>query len=290
MWCGRFDGHEELDLRIWQTIKKFDPLKSENGVCFIGYDTDEGVARNFGRRGAKEGPNAIRKSLSSLPKVSKLIYDYGNLVNNSFEKAQEEFSEKIKKVLTNKVLPIGLGGGHDIAYASYSGIRKAYPEKKIGIINFDAHLDMRSYAPCPSSGTMFKQILDSDNNVNYMIIGYQNLGNTERLRKEAEKHGVVISPEGENNDLVSEKIKKFIEECDIIYTTFCMDVFDITEAPGVSAPSSIGLEKRSARKYLREIIESKKLICLDFAEVNPSLDIDNRTARLASNLIYEVLI
>ena len=55
-----------------------------------------------------------------------------------------------------------MGGGHDIAYGSYLGIRKAHPDKKIGIINFDAHLDMRPYDKGRTSGTSFKEIMDND--------------------------------------------------------------------------------------------------------------------------------
>ncbi|MDQ7861898.1 arginase family protein [Peribacillus frigoritolerans] len=50
------------------------------------------------------------------------------------------------------------------------------PNAKIGILNIDAHFDLRSYEEITSSGTMFKQILDHDHQVSYLPIGIQRYG------------------------------------------------------------------------------------------------------------------
>ena len=291
MWSGRLDSGESDDLRLWQVVKKFNKFDSKDGIVFTGYNSDDGVIRNLGRKGAADGPDSIRKACSSLPYVESFgaLFDAGDINKFKLEDAQKDLADITLTALKSNCMPINLGGGHDIAYGTYTGVRKAFPEKTIGIINFDAHLDMRSYEEKPTSGTMFKQILDTDDNVNYMIIGYQNMGNTLRLRKLAQEKGVTICEVGEHLDSINNKLKQFLDRCDLVYTTFCMDVFDITEAPGVSAPSSIGLEKRIAMSVLKNIILSGKLKAVDFAEVNPSLDIDNRTARLVSNFIYKIL-
>ncbi|MDP0488367.1 MAG: formimidoylglutamase, partial [Fusobacterium sp. JB020] len=217
------------------------------------------------------------------------LYDFGNLENKKLEEAQEEYSDKIKIVLDKKNFPIGLGGGHDIAYGSYLGLRKAYPNKKIGVINFDTHLDMRDYSKGGTSGTSFKQILDSDKEAKYMIIGYKDIGNTERLREEARKKGVIIIKEEYSDEYIYEEIQKFADSVDILQVTFCMDVFDASIAPGVSAPTILGLEGKRAIKMLRKILETKKVEITDIAEVNPYYDIDMRTAKLAGNIIYEIV-
>ena len=291
MWNGRFDSDDVDDLRLWQIIKEFNENESQNGIVFTGYNTDDGIIRNLGRKGAVDGSNAIRKACSSLPYIKSFgdIFDTGNIDKYKLEDAQKDLSERTSLAITLNCLPINLGGGHDIAFGTFSGIRDAFPDKTIGIINFDAHLDMRCYKEQSTSGTMFKQILDTDDNVNYMIIGYQDMGNTLRLRNLAQEKDVVISKVGEPFDLINNKLNDFLENCDLVYTTFCMDAFDITEAPGVSAPSSVGLEKRVAIQIFENIIMSGKLKAVDFAEVNPTLDNDNRTARLVSNFIYKIL-
>lgn len=290
LWNGRLDSYEEIDLRLWQVIQEIKEAQEAGGICFVGYDTDDGVVRNLGRKGAEGGSNAIRKAIQSFPQLKGLkVYDYRNLEKKSVEEAQKEYSEKIADVLKKGIFPIGLGGGHDIAYGSYLGVRKANPDKKIGIINFDAHLDMRPYDKGRTSGTSFKEIMDNDKEAQYAIVGFQKMGNTERLIKTAESFNVLILEEECSEESTIEALKDFIKKVDIVYVTFCMDVFDASSAPGVSAPVVMGLEPKKGKRLLRFIMETGKVVCVDFAEVNPVYDIDNMTAKLAGCLIYEVM-
>lgn len=290
LWHGRFDSNEDIDLRIWQIVKPFDDVSKEYGICFVGYDTDDGIKRNQGRIGAEKGSNAIRKAIQSFPIVENLkIYDYQNLKNKVLEKAQKEYSLKISNVIKKGIFPIGLGGGHDIAFASYSGIRKAYPDKKIGIVNFDTHLDMRPYDNGATSGTSFKQILDGDKNVKYSIVGFKKQGNTKRLIDTAKNYNVLILDEEDDEKFINDELKKYLADADILYVTFCMDVFNASDAPGVSAPTIMGLDPKKGKRILREIMDTGKVVCIDFAEVNPEYDIDSRTAKLAGSLIYDIM-
>ena len=290
LWSGRLDSFEEDDLRLWQAIKNIEEASEKGGVCFVGYDTDDGVGRNKGRKGSEDGSNVIRKGMQSFPVIKGLkIYDYGNLKNKSLEEAQEEYAQKIADVLEKGIFPIGLGGGHDIAYGSYMGIRKAFPNKKIGIINFDAHLDMRPYNEGMTSGTSFKKILDNDTNAAYAITGFQKMGNTRRLIKTADSYKALILEEEYPEELTITSLKAFAKRMDVLYITFCMDVFDAASAPGVSAPTVMGMEPKKGRNILRALMETEKVVCVDFAEVNPKYDIDNRTGKLAGVLAYEVM-
>lgn len=290
LWHGRFDSNEDIDLRIWQIVKPFDDVSKEYGICFVGYDTDDGIKRNQGRIGAEKGSNAIRKAIQSFLIVENLkIYDYQNLKNKVLEEAQKEYSLKISNVIKKGIFPIGLGGGHDIAFASYSGIRKAYPDKKIGIVNFDTHLDMRPYDNGATSGTSFKQILDGDKNVKYSIVGFKKQGNTKRLIDTAKNYNVLILDEEDDEKFINDELKKYLADADILYVTFCMDVFNASDAPGVSAPTIMGLDPKKGKRILREIMDTGKVVCIDFAEVNPEYDIDSRTAKLAGSLIYDIM-
>lgn len=291
LWNGRFDSDEEIDLRLWQIIEEFPEEKEiENSICFVGYNTDDGVIRNQGRPGCKEGSNAIRKAIQSFPRIKGLnVYDYKNLNSYILEEAQKEYSEKISNVLKKGGFPIGLGGGHDIAYASYSGVRKAFPNKKIGLVNFDTHLDIRPYDNGPSSGTSFKQILDNDDNVKYSIVGFKKQGNTERLINTAKEYNTLFLDEEFDEKYIISELNKFSEQVDIIYITFCMDVFDAPFAPGVSAPTIMGLEPKKGRNILRNLMNTNKVVCVDFAEVNPVYDIDSRTSKLAGALAYDIM-
>ncbi len=289
LWHGRFDGTDARDLRLWQVIKEVKDIR-DGGVCFIGYDTDDGVARNQGRTGASEGSNAIRKAMQSFPAINEIsCYDYGNLHHKKLEMAQEEYSHKVTDVLKKKVFPIGLGGGHDIAFGSYCGVRNTYPDKKIGIINFDAHLDMRAYETGATSGTSFKQILDKDKNVRYAIVGFQAQGNTKRLREVACTYDTLIINEEESEEQTIHALKQYVTNVECIYISVCMDVFDAAFAPGVSSPTTMGFEPKKAKRIIRELLKTELVVCIDFAEVNPHYDTDNRTSALAASLIYSII-
>lgn len=290
LWNGKIDSFEEDDLKLWQVVKDISEVQEKGGVCFVGYDTEDGILRDEGVAGAAEGADAIRKGLSELPSIKNLrIYDYGNLEKKTLEEAQEEYSEKIADIYSKGLFPIGLGGGHDIVYGAYKGIRKAFPDKKIGIISFDAHLDIKSYDERMTSETSFKKILDEDKNVEYAITGFQRLENSRSLIKNADEKGVLVLEEEYPEEFTISSLKSFVKKMDIVYVTICMDVFDRAAAPGVSFPTVLGMDSKKGKRILRALMETKKVVCLDFAEINPRYDVANRTSRLAGYMIYETM-
>lgn len=290
LWNGKIDSFEEDDLKLWQVVKDISEVQEKGGVCFVGYDTEDGILRDEGVVGAAEGADAIRKGLSELPGIKNLrIYDYGNLEKKTLEEAQEEYSEKIADIYSKGLFPIGLGGGHDIVFGAYKGIRKAFPDKKIGIISFDAHLDIKSYDERMTSETSFKKILDEDKNVEYAITGFQRLENSRSLIRNADEKGVLVLEEEYPEEFTISSLKSFVKKMDIVYVTICMDVFDGSAAPGVSFPTVLGMDSKKGRRILRALMETKKVVCLDFAEINPRYDVANRTSRLAGYMIYETM-
>ena len=290
LWNGKIDSFEEDDLKLWQVVKDISEVQEKGGVCFVGYDTEDGILRDEGVAGAAEGADAIRKGLSELPSIKNLrIYDYGNLEKKTLEEAQEEYSEKIADIYSKGLFPIGLGGGHDIVYGAYKGIRKAFPDKKIGIISFDAHLDIKSYDERMTSETSFKKILDEDKNVEYAITGFQRLENSRSLIKNADEKGVLVLEEEYPEEFTISSLKSFVKKMDIVYVTICMDVFDGAAAPGVSFPTVLEMDSKKGKRILRALMETKKVVCLDFAEINPRYDVANRTSRLAGYMIYETM-
>ncbi|MFA6618295.1 MAG: formimidoylglutamase [Candidatus Neomarinimicrobiota bacterium] len=314
-WTGRVDDLYDADsYRMHQIIKLLNlkdlkTLKidsSKLNICFLGYCCDEGVKRNLGRTGTKHGPEDIRNKFASLPVPfcnKTTIYDAGNLFcpEGNMEEIQEHLEIAIEKILDNHFFPIVLGGSHDLAYGHFNGIfnhlKKLSEKLKIGIINFDAHFDLRPYDNQGSSGTMFSQIADKctkeNQSFDYLCLGIQSSGNTKSLFKKADSLGVkyVLANEflESNHDSISAKIGSFIDKNDYIYLTLCADVFSSASAPGVSALQPFGLKPNHVLRFTKEILQSKKVISLDIAEVSPPLDHDRRTAKLAATIIYAVI-
>lgn len=306
IWSGRTSDqklylHEKVECI---NIVKDDQLSfHKKAFGLVGYVCDEGVRRNQGRVGAVLGPEAIRKTLSKFPNhlsESTDLLDCGNIscIDGGMEVAQNHLSRVVTKLLRQDVFPILLGGGHDIAYGHYNGIKNHLgPGKNIGIINFDAHFDLRSNTNGTNSGTPFYQIgvdCKSENiDFNYLCIGIRKDANDRQLFETATTLGVEFIETNqftiENAEVIVRTLLDFISKVDYLYVTIDLDGFSSAYAPGVSAPSPMGFSPKMVVKALEVIIASKKLISMDVAEMNPTYDIDNRTSKLAASLIHFVL-
>ena len=297
-WTGRFDGEEESYHRIFQRVSiesEYEKIKPKEFVLH-GFAVDEGVNRNKGRVGAKDAPDVIRKNMSNFPVIHSdfSLKDFGDIKceDEDLESTQNSLAEKVSKVLMKNGKSIVLGGGHEVTFAHYSGIKKAFPNHKIGIINFDAHFDNREPENrLATSGTGFWQIAQ-EGEIHSLHIGIQKNSNTRKLFEVADNFGMkyILADEiySENLPNILFTVNSFLDDVDVVYVTICMDVFNASIAPGVSALAYNGIfADRNFMQIYRHILSSEKIKALDVAEVNPIFDIQERTARLASSLINE---
>ncbi|GLT13780.1 formimidoylglutamase [Vibrio algivorus] len=297
IWHGRVDLGEGTKAKRWhQVIAPYQGQKE--GTTIIGFASDEGVKRNQGRVGAKEGPVAIRKAVANLAWSSeRSLYDAGDIhTYQDLEESQAQFATKVCDILDNDNTLSAIGGGHEIGYASFSGfvqhISKHHPKAKVGIINFDAHLDLREDQQA-TSGTPFYQCAKLCETLNmpfhYTCLGVSKYNNTEALFERAERLNtrIVFDEDINSWDLSAyeKAINKAIDEVDYLYLTICLDVLPAYVAPGVSAPASRGVELPILEHGLKQILNSNKVKMADIAELNPELDKDNITAKVAARLL-----
>ncbi|WP_114785832.1 formimidoylglutamase [Vibrio tetraodonis] len=313
-WQGRHDQEDgALGKRVHHIIKQLQVKDLEpyrNAVSILGFACDAGVARNKGRIGARKAPDLIRRALANMAwhKESAVI-DLGNIVceDDLLEQYQSECADVIAAALHSTPV-ITLGGGHEVAWASFLGLARYFeylnPTKapKIGIINFDAHFDLRAFESNnadikPSSGTPFNQIHDYclKNNwpFHYACLGVSRASNTQALFERAKDLKVWFV---EDKDLAHlnhiyhlTQLQHFIDKCDYIYLTIDLDVFPAATAPGVSAPAARGVSMDTMALFLDRILHyKKKLVIADIAEYNPTYDVDSQTARLAARLCWDI--
>lgn len=306
IWTGR-SVSEELGPQYWYQIVQlldiedfnqwtFDPGKKN--MVLLGYACDEGVRKNQGRVGAIAGPEAIRKQLAkqALHFQNESLWDAGDIVclNQNLEQAQALLTKNIKSLLKRKAFPIVLGGGHDVAYGHGKGIlADLKPGQRLGIINFDAHFDLRPLENGPNSGTPFYQLLTEANatqqEVDYLVLGLQTPANTAQLFSIAKSFSVDYIPiedcQWHQVEILLKRLHTFLAKVDLVYLTIDLDGFSAAFAPGVSAASPIGLEPSLVMRLLKPILDSKKMVSMDIVELNPSFDLDQRTAKLAARLI-----
>ena len=312
IWTGRVDDLEDWDAFRWhQVIECLDLSRSIDspsgrghvGFCLLGYCCDHGVKLNLGRAGAEKGPEAIRTQLANLPvNFPKPVglFDGGDIHcrGGDLEGAQRALAEAVERLLSSGLFPVVLGGGHDVAFGHYLGItRQLTSSKRLGILNFDAHLDLRPLRPAATSGTMFTQIAsecrERGTDFSYFCIGTQKSANTVSLFRIAEELGVetVFAKDMDDADLepVKQKINAFLAGNDAIYVTICADVFSSAFAPGVSAPQPFGLHPETILRLLKHVLASGKVVSFDFAEVSPRFDSDDNTAKLAAVFVYALV-
>jgi len=310
-WSGRIDAADGERGRRWHQVVRPAATADRPGVALLGFASDAGVIRNHGRPGAAEGPRTLRRALGNLAwhgRDDSRLYDAGDVScgGDQLEDAQATYAERIAALLRAGHFPIGLGGGHEIAWAAYPGIERALAGdprlEHLGILNFDAHLDLRrpEVPGRGTSGTPFLQIAESraaaGREFRYLCFGASEAANTPALFDRAQDLGAEIVLDvdaGEPAALL--RLQQFVAESSCIYLTFCLDVLPPAVAPGVSAPSGLGVALHRAVAVLRKTLDhcrhrspASKLLLADIAEFNPRFDPDGRTARTAARLVYEL--
>ena len=302
LWHGRKDSlagerfFQQVDAR---DIRDYQFVSSTHQRALVGFCSDEGIRRNEGRTGAKSGPLALREQLAKLSCLSGERYlDLGNIVCElDLESAQEQLARMISHCHEHDHRTFAFGGGHEIAWGHFLGLKDHYPE--LGIINFDAHFDLRP-VPKPgygTSGTPFWQIArycqQQNRSFDYCCLGTQPHANTQSLFTCADTFKVsYLTTEQINERSLDQQIAfldAFLLHKQHIWLSICMDVFAESHAPGVSAPQALGLTPWQALPLLKYLMQTGKVVSVDIAELSPPLDHNSKTARLAATLAAELL-
>lgn len=294
-WTGRVDPEDGPDaIRLHQLVKP------DAKRAVIGFACDAGVKRNKGRVGAKDGPAALRQALANLaaPQNAVAFSDLGDVTvtGDALEAGQEVLAITIADALSQHDRLVVLGGGHETAFASFQGLRKRYPDARIGILNLDAHLDLRLPGEAGgSSGTPFAQIraLDPDR-FDYLCVGYAEEANTGALLKRAQDWGVGRVCD---HDLIADPlaanraISDLIARNDLIYLTIDIDVLSHFQAPGVSAPAARGVPLSTIEQIVGFALTTAggRLALADLVELCPAHDQDGVTAKTAALLVRRLL-
>jgi formiminoglutamase len=281
-------------------------LKPDRAVL-IGFPQDEGVRRNHGRAGASEAPREIRHHLyrltpwdagSGVDLAALPLLDAGDVrVTGDLEESQQALAEVVAGILKTSAIPVILGGGHETAYGHYLGYVAA--RRRVGIINLDAHLDVR---PCLGalghSGSPFRQALEHPTHPlpgsHYICLGAQPHSVSRQHERFAREHGGTVRWDHEvradlegNFDREQKRLAK--AGCQV-YVTLDADVVRQAELPGVSAPNPAGLPGEAVLACVRRAGQARSVASFDLVEINPRIDRDDQSARWAALAVWNFLI
>ena len=291
-------------------------------VNLIGARMDLGASK----RGASLGPAAIRLAglRQGLESLGYRVKDLGDVQPLTLEETEgnlrcahqvtqvdREVYDRVLESLEEEALPMLLGGDHSIAAGSIAAVSQYYARqgKSIGVIWIDAHGDWNNQDSTLSGnmhGMPFSAVcgFGPDCMVNFgqapayvdvthcVQIGGRDIDSAERLRmKEA---GVTTFSINMIDQLgMAEVMRRAIEVAGTgtagIHLSFDVDAITPEAAPGTGTVVHSGLTTREAFLAVESLSASQKLLSMDMVEVNPILDVRNKTGILASELVQSAL-
>jgi formiminoglutamase len=298
VWTGRVDTADGPSALRWHQMVKPLAAASPPGIVLIGFACDEGVRRNGGRVGAKDGPRAIRSALANLAwHQACSVYDVGDVRcdDADMEGAQARLAEVVAGAIRTGHRPVVLGGGHETAWGTFKGIVAAKPDANVGVINIDAHLDLRGDEP-GNSGTPFNQMAKwcaaHGRKLPYMCLGTSPASNTEALLDRASLLAAVLRSDEDVQSHqfrdVRDEILHFTQSLDLVHLSFDLDVLPAVTMPAVSSPAGKGISLDSAYMLLGIALGMLKVIAVDIVEFNPRFDADGSAVRVAARLAWDV--
>jgi arginase len=290
-------------------------------ISIIGVPLDLGQSR----RGVDMGVSAIRYA-NLKERVERLGYDVidvGNVhvptpeaqrVENKKLKYMPEIvtvsndvALQIEKQMLDGRLPIILGGDHSIAIGSLAGVAKVV--HRLGVIWFDAHADFNTEDTTPS-GNIHGMPLAVALGIghpdliwvggyspkiqakNVVIVGARSLDADERILLKQAGVTLFTMPEIDKlgmSAVMEEAIRIAAQDTDGVHLSLDLDAFDPREAPGVGTPVLGGVTFREGHLAMEMLAAADVLTSVDVVEVNPILDVENRTGRVAVDMLCSLL-
>jgi formiminoglutamase len=272
--------------------------KKPHGIVIFGIADDQGIKNVGGRVGAREAPAAIRQKLYRFitPDFHYPIYDLGDLLPEAnIADTHTEATRVIRQIHRAGHCPIVLGGGHDLVYPEALALLEENETQKLHFINIDAHLDLRDTHNGITSGSPWYLLLE---NQKYNLkrhhlteIGLQAHCNAHSLQAYAHEHHVTLYWLKDILTKIPATFRRVIQKYAREKTLVSLDIDAVRsfEAPGCSAPQTLGLSASDMIDIAFEAGKAKQVSSFGIYEVSPPLDQDHRTAQLAAHCILAFL-
>jgi formimidoylglutamase len=290
------------DQRLKHIIQLWDETEKPQ-LALIGVPFDEAITAGGGRAGASEGPDAIRQALKRYGTtyciernidISVLrIADCGDLevVPGDTAETHDRLTAVISELLQHGILPITLGGGHDLSFATIRAL-VANSDVPVGGINVDAHLDLRPVSDgLITSGTPFRRALEELSGgfagSRFVEMGVAGHSNAKVHYDYLKEIGGSLFPLAQlRAGGVEQSMLKALELAGAnLFFSIDIDVVQQAFAPGCSAPAPVGLtpDEITHLAFMAGISPAVRL--LDLMELCPRFDSDGRTAQLAAAIL-----
>jgi arginase len=289
-------------------------------VAIIGAELDLGA----GRRGVDMGPSAIRyaglgERLAAMGIPSQ---DWGNVFTHVRETMEpgdgnarflteiretcERIAEQVRNATDSGMTPLVLGGDHSVALGTIGGLASIHGPG--GVLWFDAHSDLNTPETTPSgnvhgmpvaaalgrAGVGFESNswpLPALSLEHVALIGVRSIdpGERDAIRESGIRVYTISDIDRRGVEPVLKEALDRVSGAPFVHVSVDLDLVDPVVAPGVGSPVKGGLSYREAHLAMELVAESELLSALELVEVNPILDHENATAKLAVDLAASAL-
>lgn len=302
-----FSKNDEKDPRMGEIVHPLAADDSLEGydVALIGLPEDRGILANGGREGARLGPRFIRKAFYRLtpgfrPSLSDLsIADVGDVrtEGRSLDEVHEGARAIVAAIASRGVLPVVLGGGHDLTFPGLHGLVDGLflKEGELGVINVDSHLDVRDMSHGITSGTPFFRALEELpgkplKGGNFVEFGVQELHNSPWYYQWLRETGATVftlkSLQGRPMETFLQALQISGEGTRVVAVSVDIDAARSTDAPGASASNPNGLSAQDLEKVAYLAGRTERVRFFDIMEMSPPLDVDGRSSALAAAVLF----
>lgn len=297
-----------------------------------------------GTRGASLGVGALKAaafnkgyayfkntSLEIIPCLNEVLWQETNTPYakhiGSIVEIYKRTCKTVEASIGNHEFPLVLSGDHSTAGGTISGIKAAYPDKRIGVVWIDAHADLHTPYTTPSgnvhgmplatalqidnkrfqrntpsshSTSYWEQLKDCGANGGRKLLPEDLVFIAVRDTEEEEdallnelnitNHTVEAVRESGVAQIVEDTLQQ-LAECDVIYISFDVDSMDCNlVSHGTGTPVENGLTPDEARGIMIGLLKSEKVVCLEIVEINPCLDEKtNAMAETAADILNELV-
>ncbi|PSP79148.1 formimidoylglutamase [Halobacteriales archaeon QS_1_68_20] len=275
----------------------------EYDAVLVGEPYDGAV---IGRKGARRGPAALRAALAGTKThhfdagpVGRVgdLGDVAWLANRmpgdatagvaGVQRRVRGATAQVHEAAGDGPLPVFLGGDNSLTYPNAAPLL----DRGLGVINLDAHLDVRAVRDGPTSGTPYRQLFEDGLDA-YACLGARHFETSTAFHDFVrERGGEVVTSEEVGEDAVgaADRALDAMDGVEAVYVSVDLDVLDAAAAPGVSAPTPGGLTTRELYRVLRLLASDDRVAGFEVVECAPRLDDGDRTARAGARAVAHFL-
>jgi agmatinase len=286
--------------------------KLKIGMLGLNYDTEAGR----GWPGARYAPNSIREALAGimnrmednmlfdvsnnfLVDYNKIdLKDFGNtddIVRYEHLQSLKDMAAEISNIMEEGYKPLLLGGDHSVTNAGFMALHEK-SNGKIGIIDLDAHLDLKVESKVQGTHSGSSEIrraieMDKYDAAKVVEIGPRGFNYPEHYHFIKESGMTIFTPRDVFIHGAAEIARRTLEivrnDTDCIYLTVDIDSLDMAYAIGSGGQEPGGLNYFQVTDLIRAFAPYVDII--DIVEVNPMTDHRELTSHVAANLILEYI-